>query len=227
MRIARVLVVAAVLVGLAAAPTAARPDARLRADLLRLEETEVSLEFDAMPLRDAVRRLSLATGVNLAVAPVVFAERSEDDLAVTLTLRKLDAWTALKVLLDVTDLKLVHRHGVLFVTTPKDALGKPKLVLHLISDLTFAIRDFPGPDLMLRPAGAEFEDRFGDDDEGREHAFGAPEEILDLVSENTGDGTWDHDGVSISVNDRFLIVRQYPSVQREIANLLDMLRAYR
>jgi hypothetical protein len=89
------------------------------------------------------------------------------------------------------------------------------------------IRDFPGPDLQLRPAGSELEGMFGGEEEGKEHSFADPEFLQDLVTENTGEGTWDDDGVRISVNERHLFVRQYAPVHREIARLLGLLRGYR
>ena len=50
----------------------------------------------------------------------------------------------LRILLDLKDLSAVYRHGVIMITTPKDARGKPKLLIHNIADLTFQIRDIPG-----------------------------------------------------------------------------------
>ena len=90
------------------------------------------------------------------------------------------------------------------------------------------IRDFPAPELMLRPSGAEdWGNVSGSVEEGKEHAFADPEFIMDLVTENTGTGTWEDDGVRISVTNRVLIVRTYPHVHGQIVRLLNLLRAYR
>jgi hypothetical protein len=81
---------------------------------------------------------------------------------------------------------------------------------------------------MLRPAGAEgFENMFGGEEEGKEHAFADPDFIQDLIVSNCGKDTWEDDGVRISVNERFLVVRTYRSVHLEIGRLLMLLRAFR
>ena len=166
--------------------------------------------------------------MNLVVSPILGQEKDESDLQVTLKLQRISVKSVLEIILDLKGLAAVYRHGVIMITTPKDARGKPMLRLYAIGDLTVRIKDFPAPDLMLKPSGAEdFGAIGGTEEEGREHAFAEPEFILDLVTENTGSGSWDDEGVSISVNRRMLVVRTYRTVHREIAALLDLLRAYR
>ena len=50
---------------------------------------------------------------------------------------------------------------------------------------------------------------------------------MDLIRDNTGKETWEDEGVSLSGNERYLVVRQYPTVHREIAGLLELLRCFR
>jgi hypothetical protein len=227
----RTIVLAGALLALVLAPfssTQAQSPTELRRMLLTLEETVVTVDFKQKPLPEVLRFFSDFTGVNLVVSPRLFDERDEVELEVTLSLRKVSVKTALGIILDLKQLGLVYRYGVLMVTTPQDARGKPVLRIYSIADLTVPIRDFPAPDLMLRPAGTEdFGNIFTREEEGAEHAFADPETILDLVSENTGKDTWEDEGVRISVTSRHLIVRTYPSVHREIANLLNLLRAFR
>ncbi len=210
------------------ATTAGSVPPRLREMLLVLEHRLVNVDFENEPLAGVLRFFRTWTGVNLIESPVLRAERGPAELRVTLTLTKVSVKTALEIILDLKGLAAVYRHGVIMITTPKDARGKPVLRLYNISDLTFRIRDFPAPDLMLRPAGSEdFGKIAAPEEEGREHAFADPETILDLVRDNCGAGTWEDEGVSANVFGRFLVVRQYRAVHREIGNLLDLLRAYR
>lgn len=228
----RIAFVAALAAILAAAPAPARSAGSasdLHAMLLRLEERVVNLDFDEKPLDEVLRYFSDLTDVNLAVSPVLKAERSEEELRVTLSLHRISVKSALQIIVDLKSLGSVYRSGVIFLTTPKDARGKPRLRIYPIGDLTVRIRDFPAPDIRLHASGEEgaFDAMFPHEEEGQEHAFADPEFIMDLITQNTGDDTWDDDGVRYSVNERYLVIRQYPSVHREIEEVLDLLRAYR
>lgn len=228
----RVLFAVALLAVLVLAPAATTEakdyPGKLREMLLILETRLVNVDFKQKPLGDAVRYFTTLTGVNMIVSPVLREEMNEEDLLLTLSLKKVSVKNCLSIILDLKKLAAVYRHGVIMITTPKDARGKPRLSIYYISDLTFRIRDFPAPDLLLKPAGAEdFGQIGGIEEEGEEHAFADPEFILDLIRENTGTGTWDDEGVRASGNERYLVVRQYPSVHREIGRLLDMLRGFR
>jgi len=229
----RAILVSVVLAVVGLAGPVDRIDARespskLRRMLLTLDDTLVTFDFKEKPLAEVLKFFTDFTGVNLVLAPAVQAEAGNLDLDVTLRLTKISVRSALEIILELKNLGSVYRHGVIMITTPEDARGKPKLRIYSIGDLTVRIRDFPGPDMMLKPSGAEdFGRIFGGEEEGREHAFADPDFIQDLVTDNTGPDTWDDDGVRISVNRRLLIVRQYPSVHREIARLLALLRGYR
>jgi hypothetical protein len=193
-----------------------------------LAARKLSVDFKDKDLKDVVRFLTEYTGVNIIVSPLLSAKGDDYDLTVTLRLTDVSVRQLLSIILDLKGLAVVHRHGVIMITTPEDARGKPYLRIYPISDLTFRIRDFPGPNLMLRPAGSEgLEDMFGGVEEGKEHAFADPEFIQDLILDNTGKDTWEDEGVRINVNERYLFARTYRTVHVEITRLLMMLRAYR
>ena len=224
-----VLVLSALLTGPVVTAGAREMPKSLRDMLLTLEARQVNIDFDDLALADAMKFFTNATGVNLVLSPMLYEDKDKDDLRVTLSLKKVSVTTALRIIMELKSLASVYRHGVIMITTPKDARGKPVLRLYSISDLTFRIRDFPAPDLMLRPAGAEdFGNIGGGEEEGKEFAFADPEFIMDLVTQNTGTADiWEDDGVRISVNERFLVVRTYPGVHREIGRLLNLLRVFR
>jgi hypothetical protein len=197
--------------------------------LLRLEDRLVSMDFEEKPLAEVLKFFTQMTDVNLVVSPVLLEDRDPDDLLVTLRLREVSVKTALRVIMDLKQVSAVYRHGVIFITTPEDARGKPVLKIYPIGDLTVRIRDFPGPDIQLHPSGSIDDPGriWGGEEEGREHAFADPDFIMDLITQNAGQDTWEDEGVRYSVNERYLFIRQYPSVHREIDGILALLRAYR
>ncbi len=227
-RMTVVLVLAGFLL-LPAVPTDAQEmPKKLSEMLLILDERVVSVDFEDRPLEKALAFLSNYTGVNLVLSPALQDLKNDLDLSVTLRLSKVSVRTALNVMLQLKGLASVYRHGIIMITTPKDARGKPYMRMYPIGDLTVRIRDFPAPEMMLRPSGSEDWGNIGArEEEGREHAFADPDFILDLITENTGGDTWEDEGVRISVTSRFLIVRTYTGVHRQVVRLLALLRAHR
>ena len=217
------LILAALVTGPVARTEAGGSANELREALLILKDRRVNFDLKERHLRDVLKFLSDFSGVNIIISPVLTAELDDHDMDVTLKLSKVTVWNALVIILELKNLKLVYRYGLLMVTTPKDARGKPKLRIYSIGDLTVKIRDFPAPDIQIRPSGFEF-----DEPEVNEHeAFADPDFIQDLVTQNCGEETWEDEGVSISVSSRRMVVRQYPGVHREIERLLMLLRGYR
>jgi hypothetical protein len=223
------LVLLALVVALPGSRAAADGSARdLHQKLLLLEERVLTFDFKDKPLADVLAYFTEFTGVNLVLSPTVTADKSPEDLLVSLTLKKVSVKSALDIILELKGLAAVYRHGVIFVTTKADARGKPVLRIYSIGDLTVRIRDFPAPEIGIHPSGSEgVENMFQHEDEGKEHAFADPDFIMDLITQNAGEDTWNDKGVSYSANERYLFIRQYPSVHREIAGILDLLRAYR
>jgi len=186
-----------------------------------LEEREVSVDFDAASPSDVVARLSLLSGVNIVLGPALVKEGG-DALRLSLRLKRISARQVLELAADSLGLGIAFDHGVVLLTTKKEARGKPVLRLYALGELTMPVRDFPAPDLMLHPAGAEVKT---EPEEDRKPAFSDADDILALVKDNTGTGTWEDEGVSGSVLREWLVIRQYPAVHREIAALLGALRA--
>jgi hypothetical protein len=208
--------------------TAADRGMTLREQLLTLDATKVSIDFTEKPLHEVLAFFTSVTEVNLIVSPLLTTAKDDYDLNVTLKLKNVSVRQVLAILIELKGLSSVYRHGVIMITTPKDARGKPYLRIYSIGDLTMKIRDFPGPDMMLRPAGSEgMEGMFGMVEEGKEHAFADPEFIQDLVQDNCGEDTWEDDKVAISVTERYMVVRTYGPVHKEITRLLMLLRGYR
>lgn len=213
---------ALLLVLAAAAPAAPAPPPRIA---LRLEQLRVSCSFDKLPLDDFVKWVRAATGVNVVVKRAVIAkELDPEGVLVTLELRDVALKDLLALALEPHGLATRVEGNVLFVTTKRDARGKPIVVLYDVSELLMPIRDFPAPDINLyqsheeRPEPPEPEVRAVAD---------SAEEVADLVRRFCGEGTWEDEGVRVQVLRRHLLVRHYPEVHREIARFLLELRALR
>jgi hypothetical protein len=189
-----------------------------------LDQVAVSVNFDDTSLAAALSYLSVVTGVNIVVGPALRKEGDPDLIRVSLRLTKVSARQVLELLAEGKDLGIGFQSGVLTVTTRKEARGKPVLRLYALGDMLMPIRDFPAPDLMLHPAGAE---KKVEPETETKPAFGEADEVLRMVKENTGAGTWDDGDVSASVMHDWLVVRQYEEVHAEIGKLLTLLRSAR
>ncbi len=204
---------------------AARRTPRSKREALAvLDAIQVSVNFDDLPLKDVVDHIAVVTGTNIVLGPALVNEGDLDLRRVTLRLTKVSVKQVLDFLVEGQKLGLGFRNGVLLVTTLKEARGAPVLRLYPASDFTMVIRDFPGPELMLRPSGAEFE---APEQTESKHPFGDLEEIVALIKDNTGTGTWEDDGVSASTMGEWIVVRQYPEVHEEVGRLLALLRSAR
>jgi len=199
---------------------------RSKEEALRILDslTLPSVTFEETPLPQVVDWLSAATGVNLILGPALLQEGDPEAIRVTLTLRQVTARQVLDLVVDGRGLAVGFRSGILLVTTPKEARGKPTLRLYLVSDITHPLRDFPGPDMMLHPSGAE---REVEQESVTSPAFPDADSVLNLLKDHTGEGTWEDGETSASVMGETIVVRQYAEVHREIAHLLSMLRAAR
>jgi hypothetical protein len=198
---------------------------RSKAEGLRiLGQIVVSVNFDGASLPDALRYLSALAGVNIVVGGALRKEADVDAMKIDLRLTKVTARQVLELVADGKDLGIGFQSGVLTVTTRKEARGKPVLRLYALGDMTMPLRDFPAPDLMLHPAGAETKE---EEVVETKHPFGDADEILRMVKDNTGSGTWEDEGVSASVMRDWLVVKQYEEVHAEIGKLLGLLRSAR
>ena len=207
------------------APLATQRSPRTKTEALRiLENIVVSVNFDETPVKAIVEHLGVLTGVNIILGPALVQEGDPDLIRVSLRLVKVTARQVLEFVAEDRGLGIGFKSGVLTLTTAKDARGKPVLRLYLLSDITMAIRDFPAPDLMLHPAGAELKP---EEETETKPAFSEADDILRILKDTVGTGTWEDEGISATVMKEWLVVRQYEEVQRQIAQVLALLRSAR
>jgi hypothetical protein len=208
-----------------AAPAVARRAPRSKAEALRmLDQVVVSVTFEGTTLADAVDYLGAVTGMNLMIGPALRKDGAADAIRFDLRLRKVTAKQVLDLMVSGRDLGIGFQNGVVTVTTLRESRGKPVLRLYPIGDMLLPIRDFPAPDLILRPAGAE---RTAEEPTETKHPYGDADEILAMVRDHTGSGTWEDEGVSASAMGDWIVVKQYEEVHAEIARLMRLLRSAR
>lgn len=190
--------------------------------LARLGRLRCDIDFREMSLEDAVDFVSKVGRMNAIVSPALRVKGLDGIPKVTLKLKDVSLRQVAELVAKFSGTKLAVRDGVLLFTTPEEARGEPVLQIYTLSDLTFKLRNFPGPDIRIHLKGAEFEPEKESDVAS---PFDDPETVIALIKKMTGDGTWDDGDVSISGDERRLVVRQYPAVHKEIRRLLAVLRS--
>ena len=208
-----------------AAALAARPAPRDLDDAMRrLGRTRVNVIFKETSFTEAVEYIRRLANFNVIVSPVLQNQGVDGIRPITMSLTDVSLKQVVDLVAQASGTKLKCEDGILQFTTPQDARGKPVLRIYAIGDVTMPLRNFPGPDLNLRPAHAEFEDEKESDVES---AWSNPDKIVEMIQKMCGEETWTDKDVSISADQNKLIVRQYPEVHRQIARLIMLLRASR
>lgn len=208
----------------AATQSGARSAPRSLDEALRiLSRRRTDVAFTDLALAEVVDFIARVGRVNAIVGPALVVKAAGPLPTVTLKLRDVNLRQLAEMVAKSTGTALVVKDGVLQFTTPEDARGTPVLRVVSIADLTFRIRNFPGPDIRLHTGDTP--KIVQEEETDQEHAFDDPQVIVDLIRKFTGEGTWDDEGVSITADQNKLVVKQYPKVLREIARFLALLRA--
>jgi len=190
----------------------------------RLARVRVTVKFADMPFADVVEYIHRVAGFNVMVSPVLQNKGAEGIRPITMTLNDVSLKQLTELVAQFSATKFKLEDGVLQFTTPEDARGKPVLHIYSIADLTMRLRNFPGPDINLRPSGADFEDEPESD---APNAWSDPQKVVDMIQRLCAEDSWADKDVSITADENKLVVRQYPEVHRQIAKLIWMLRSAR
>ncbi len=201
------------------------PPKTIQEAMRRLDSIKVDISWKHLDLGEAVDFIGTVAGFNVIIGPEMQRDNRLEGLPdITLRLKKASLKQVAELVARFTDTRLALHGGILSFTTAEAARGKPVLRLYSISEITARIMNFPGPDMNLRSSDAEFEQ---EEPSEVENGFADPERVVDMLKEFIEEETWEHEGVSISADERRLIVRQYPEVHRKIARFLNMLRGAR
>jgi len=179
----------------------------------------VSLELKEASLDAFVKVLRAASGINIVVRKHRIEKDGQDpdSIRITLHVRKVRILDALRLVLEPNGLGYSIKGNVLRITSKKDALCKPVLRIYSVAHLLVPIRDFPARDMNLYPSNVEPPEP---PEPEVQHTYESSEELAELVRQFTGRGTWEDQGVSITVFRHHLFIRTYPAVHAEIARLL-------
>lgn len=195
----------------------------------RLASQKIQVDFDGIPLEDALGVIRSATGYNIILDPK--AQEEHSSATVSLKLNNISVKSVLKIMLGDNDLTLVYRQGVLVVVPKTEVDKKVVTKVYDVRDLLYTIKNFPGPKVELVPpdssggtalSGAIFE--IDDDDGGT-----ITEDFLtELIPQSTGGDSWEsNEAASITVVNNMLVVTQTEKVHKEVADLLRLLRQFK
>jgi hypothetical protein len=183
------------------------------------------VRFEGSSLDGVLAWLRVATGWNYVVKRDVIAKAGLDleTVRATLTLDDVTVATLLELVLEPHGLVATVRGNIVFVTTKADAMGKPVLVLHPISQLTWRKIDFHGPEIDLYPSDYTPPENVSEvvveDD-----PFADPQHVVDLVKQMV-DAPWDSEGWSITATKQCLAVKAPKSVQRLVSRAVASMSA--
>lgn len=119
----------------------------------------------------------------------------------------------------------VDESGIVHITRPIYAKGKPFIETYNITDILFKVRDFAAEAVVFgvqdvtsalppsNPLGDEAKESFSGSD------------IIDLIRNNIAPGTWEGDFNIELTENQILIVKHNRQVQKQIIEFLDKLRA--
>ena len=127
------------------------------------------------------------------------------------------------------DVAWTIRHDTVLVTTRDKARGELVIYNHDVQDLIFGLTDFLGPRIDRLRLIDDLEDEDGGSPFGaigERPSINDPDDLATLVQENVSVGTWEDDGVSITVEGGNMVVVQTADVQVKVRQFLEELRRF-
>jgi general secretion pathway protein D len=205
----------------------------LRAQLVSARIPGLSVK-DEESLTTVIQSLNAITGIPMITDPA--ADQAAVDAGVVFNIDLTNSIAVDKVLNLITqaageNVTWTIRHDTVLVTTREKARGELVIFNHDVQDLIFGLTDFLGP----RIDRLRLLDELEDDDENSGGAFGkigekpsinAPEDLATLVQENVAVGTWEDEGVAITVEGGNMIVVHSTDVQQQVRQFLEELRRF-
>ena len=152
-------------------------------------------------------------------------EKGEEPVNISVTNIKLG--DALKLMLEQLELAYTFKDDVLYVTSKEKALGNPIPRVYWVRDLTISLPNFKAPDLVLRPGGAGEASKmaiWGEDLERTQDT--SVDQLMDLIRENVGAGTWDNEGFSLGASAGQIVAVTTPKIHQELDRFLNDLREF-
>jgi len=187
-----------------------------------LRSRRLTVKFEKATLDQFVDHLRAATGINIFVYKTRMTKDGvdPDGIQIDLDVKDVAAGDLLDLAFAGKDVGFRIQGNILILTSKKDARGKPVLRVYSVAYLLVPIRDFPGQDMNVYPSNYEPPEP---PEPEVVQTYDSSEQLAELVRTFTGEGTWEDEGVRITVFRNHLFIRTYPSVHAEIQRFLDEL----
>jgi hypothetical protein len=187
-----------------------------------LASRRLTVKLEKATVDQFVDHFRAATGINVFVHKGRIAKDGvdPDGIEIDLDVKNVAAGDLLKLAFAGRDVGFRIQGNILIVTSKKDARGKPVLRIYSVAHLLVPIRDFPGQDMNVYPSNYEPPEP---PEAEVVQTYESSEQLAELVRTFTGEGTWEDEGVRITVFRHQLFIRTYPAVHGEIERLLDEL----
>ena len=197
--------------------------------IAKLRRSQISVNYENVPLQDVLAELQKVSGVNLVLDPNIQAQRGE--ISVKLKLENVMPVSVLRLVLTMYDLMAVYGDEAFLVSLPKQE--EPITLVYDVHELT-VLRSFSFPSRkIMRGLEPRYDDRFylrpqWMIDEEREEAQGKPrydaDKLIEMLKAATPNGDWEDDRYSITHESGILLITQRPEVQVELAKILIALK---
>lgn len=183
----------------------------------------ISVDFDAVPLEEALQVVRAQLGTNL-----VLSADGHADAPVTMQLKDVSVRTVLKIMLDERELTLTRRDGVLVVVTKASLADRVVTRVYDVRDLIHAPPNFAGPSMALTNPGDTLIGTILIFPEEESTPTFPGDFLLDLIPLSTGGRSWEeNERAKIEIVNNLLVVTQTEATQKEVGDLLRLLRQYK
>jgi len=182
----------------------------------KLNNIKVTLDFQNAPLDQIVDYLREISGMNIFVDQKV----RDKQLTVSIKVNEISLRSIFSLMLKPHGCGILFKDGVLQVMTLPDIDDKTmKMEIYDCRDILYPISNFPGIEMDLN-AGA------GVVVTPPEDAAGSEIPIEELVRAHTGGRSWEENQKAVcKMQNGLLVIKNTPTVHKQIRHLLDLLRA--
>lgn len=203
-----------------------------------MKKIKISVAMENAPLQDLVHVVREHLNKNFIISPKVWAEHSEEDVRVTVTLKEVSIHSLLRVTLLPRELTVTVREGVLMVVPLSVVTEKVSAKFYDVRDLVLPIRDFKAPqvrwgiqDIDHGLRSASYSSIFGSiasSDEDYDDGGTALDTLQLLIETHTGGDSWvENPDTSLSFVNGLMVISQTKKTHKEIKTLLRQLRRMR
>ena len=201
-----------------------RSDTRLDAVMADLAEKKLSVNFDDVPLIDAIAYVAERAEVGYVVSPEVWHDA--EDVTFSLNVRDMPVLKLLRIISDLADVTIAPTStGLLMITYPDELSGMLDRQVRLfdVSDLIFSPRSYASPATTLGVSPGTDSDILIADDNEPQCVF--IDDLPDIIAQAVDPETWDYDMNVIAVApDGQLVARNTAHTLRAVDAFLSDLR---